>query len=339
MKHRPLIIPIFIPQEGCPYRCVYCDQETISGVSQFSWSPDSVREHVLSYLGSSDRYPVQVAFYGGSFTLLPEARQRIFLKSVLDFLEKGQVHSLRLSTRPDAIESNNLQFLQSMGVKTIELGVQSLSDKVLSASARGHSSEQVYEATLKLQQRGFELGFQLMPGLPRDCRDTFLQTVEKSIDLRPDFVRLYPTVVLSNTPLARLYLCGRYSPLSLDEAVDWCKEAEQRFARAAIPVVRLGLQPTMSLEQPGRVLAGPYHPAFGQLVRSAIWNERISPALVNACRQSLRLIIHARSYHLADIRGHRNKNINQWLKELNLISLKTVACPWIGEGEFRVTVQ
>ena len=337
MKTRPLIIPIFVPQEGCPHRCVYCDQATISGVSQSSWSPGSGRQHVQSYLGVSDRSSVQVAFYGGSFTLLPEARQRLFLEPVQDFLKQGQVHSLRLSTRPDGIEVSNLRFLQSMGVKTIELGVQSLSDKVLAASARGHSSEQVYEATLMLQQHGFEVGLQLMPGLPGDCRDAFSQTVKQSIALRPDFVRLYPTVVLSNTPLEQLYLRGRYAPLSLDEAVNWCKEAKQRLACAAIAIIRMGLQPTRSLEQSGRIVAGPYHPAFGQLVQSAIWNERISPALRKARCQSPRLVIHGCSHHLADIRGHRNDNINRWLIELDLISLETVACPQIEEGEFRVT--
>jgi histone acetyltransferase (RNA polymerase elongator complex component) len=226
-----------------------------------------------------------------------------------------------------------------MGVKTIELGAQSLRDKVLVASARGHSAKQVCNATLQLQQSGFEVGLQLMPGLPGDCRETFFQTVEKTIALRPNFVRLYPTVVLSDTALERFYLRGRYKPLSLEEAVDWCKEAKQRFVSASIPVIRTGLQPTISLEQPGRIVAGPYHPAFGQLVQSAIWNEEISPALKKVRGQSPRLVIHASSHQLADIRGHRNENINRWLTELDLISLKTIAQPQTGAGGFRVTAQ
>ncbi len=338
MKRKPLIIPIFIPQEGCGHRCVYCDQPTISGVSQTAWRPSSLRRYVQSYLGNNGRYPVQVAFYGGSFTLLPEARQRFFLESVQQFLKQGHVHSLRLSTRPDAIEVNNVRFLQSMGVKTIELGVQSLSDTVLSASARGHSSREVYEAMLRLQQHGFEVGLQLMPGLPEDNQEIFLETVDRCIALKPGFIRLYPTVVLSSTPLERLYRSGRYQPLSLDEAVGWCKEAKKRFASAAIPVIRMGLQPTTSLEQPGSIVAGPYHPAFGQLVHAAIWNERITPALKTASHQSPRLLIHAQPHHLADIRGHRNDNIKRWLMELNLTSLETVANQHIAEGGFTVTV-
>ncbi len=292
-----------------------------------------------SYLGENNRYPVQVAFYGGTFTLLSEPRQLVFLEPVQEFLEQGRVHSLRLSTRPDAIEADNLSFLHSMGVKTIELGAQSLSDKVLDATGRGHSARQVYEATLELHKLGFEVGLQLMPGLPGDCRETFFKTVEKSIALRPNFVRLYPTVVLANTPLERLYFRGLFKPLSLDEAVEWCKKARESFNHASIPVIRTGLQPTISLEQPGRIVSGPYHPAFGQLVQSAIWDERISYALKKARCQSSRLLIHAPSNHLPDIRGHKNENIHRWLKELDLISLKTVACPRTREGKFRVTAQ
>lgn len=336
MKKRPLIIPIFIPQEGCRHRCVYCDQSTISGVSQPSWSPSKIREYVQSYLTHHHRHPVQLAFYGGSFTLLPESRQRLLLESVQEFLQQGQVQSLRLSTRPDAIEDNNLRFLQTMGVETIELGAQSLNDRVLRASARGHSSKETHEATRKLKKHGFEVGLQLMPGLPGDSRETFLKTVEKSIALTPSFVRIYPTVVLSSTPLERLFRSGRYKPLSLEQAVDWCKASKKRFDRASIAVIRMGLQPTTTLEEPGRIVAGPYHPALGQLVNSSIWHEKISPALRKASLKSPRLEIHGPSHQLAEIRGHRNSNINGWLKQLELSSLETVASDQIGAGEFRV---
>lgn len=337
MKPKPLIIPVFIPQEGCQHRCVYCDQATISGSSQTSWSSSSLQQYVQRFLASSARYPIQVAFYGGTFTALPEARQRLFLESVQDFLKRGQVHWLRLSTRPDAIEEENLRFLLSMGVKTIELGAQSLNDKVLFASARGHSSGEVRKAALTLHRYGFELGLQLMPGLPEDNRETFLQTVDGSIGLRPDFVRLYPTVVLAGTPLERLYRQGRYRPLSLDQAIDWCREAKLRFARAGIAVVRLGLQPTASLEQGTSMLAGPYHPAFGQLVRSAIWYERIYPVLKKASRLSLNLKIHAPSQDLADIRGHCNANLKRWLETLQLISLTTAVWHQTPSEGFAVT--
>ena len=336
MKKKPLIIPIFIPQEGCRHRCVYCDQPTISGASQGSWNRYSIRQHVQRHLTSHHRYPVQVAFYGGSFTLLPESRQRLLLESVQTFLHRGHVHSLRLSTRPDAIEESNLRFLKTSGVTTIELGVQSLNDRVLAASARGHKSKETYGATERLKKHGFEVGFQLMPGLPGDSRETFLKTVEESIAIAPSFVRIYPTVVLSSTPLERFLRSGRYKPLSLQEAVDWCKASKQRFDNASIPVIRMGLQPTRTLEEPGRIVAGPYHPALGQLVNSALWHEKISPALRMARLKSSRLVIHAPSHQLAEIRGHHNSNLNGWLKELRLTSLETVASDEINPGQFRV---
>ena len=340
MKTRPLIIPIFIPQEGCRHRCVYCDQPTITGGSQAPWNRHSIRQYVQRYLTPQQhRYPVQLAFYGGSFTLLSEARQRLLLESVQEFLQQGKVHSLRLSTRPDGIEDNNLRFLQIMGVNTIELGAQSLNDRVLRASARGHSSKETHEATGRLKKHGFEVGLQLMPGLPGDNRETFLKTVEKSIALAPSFVRIYPTVVLSSTPLERLLRSGRYKALSLKEAVDWCKASKKQFDSASIPVIRMGLQPTSTLEEPGRIVAGPYHPALGQLVNSAIWHEKISPALRKASLKSARLVIHAPSHQLSDIRGHHNANINGWLKELKLTSVETVASSEINPGEFRVTAQ
>jgi histone acetyltransferase (RNA polymerase elongator complex component) len=339
MKKRPLIIPIFIPQEGCRHRCVYCDQPAISGASQAPWNRHSIHQYVQSYLTPHHRQPVQLAFYGGSFTLLSVARQRFLLESVQEFIQRGQVHSLRLSTRPDGIEENNLRFLQTMGVNTIELGAQSLNDRVLAASARGHSSREIYEATGKLKKHGFQVGLQLMPGLPGDNRETFLETVEKTIALAPSFVRIYPTVVLSSTPLERLLRSGRYNPLSLNEAVDWCKASKKRFDRASIPVIRMGLQPTTTLEEPGRIVAGPYHPAFGQLVNSAIWREKISPALRKASLKSPRLVIQAPSHQLSEIRGHHNYNITGWLRELKLTSLATVASDQLDPGEFRVTAQ
>ena len=339
MKLKPLIIPIFIPQEGCRHRCVYCDQPTISGVSRAPWSQDSIRCHVQRYLERSGRYPVQVAFYGGSFTLLSEARQRYFLESVQEFLDRGQINSLRLSTRPDGVESEKLHLLQTMGVRTIELGAQSMSDRVLAASARGHSSEDIRNATLRLQEYGFEVGVQLMPGLPQDSRETFLHTVDKTISLNPSFVRLYPTVVLSSTPLERLYRSGRFKPLSLEQAVDWCKDAKHRFTSAGIQIIRMGLQPTVSLEQPGRIIAGPYHPAFGQLVNAAFWRAKISPILRKASFQTPHLVIHASAHQLADIRGHHNENIKRWLARFRLASLETVASDQIEAGEFMISSQ
>jgi len=336
VKQGPLVIPVFIPQEGCPHRCVYCDQGSITGVTRPDWSPAALRRYVEGFLARNRHPSVEVAFYGGSFTLLPEARQALYLEAVQALLHEGRVHSLRLSTRPDAISEVNLRALRPMGVKTVELGAQSLSDRVLAASGRGHSSEDIRGAGARLRDHGFRVGLQLMPGLPADDRSAFLKTVEGSIALRPDFVRLYPTVVLAGTSLERLYRRGAYRPLPLTDAVDWCKEAALRFTRAGIPLVRMGLQTSPSLERPGVIVAGPHHPAFGQLVKSALWYDRISPELAKVSSISSPPVIYLHPYSLADARGHRNGNIERWLEEFRFASLRTVADPEVPLGEFRL---
>ena len=335
-RERPLVIPVFAPQEGCPHRCVYCDQRTITGVTHPNWSRASLQAHVEDFHTRSRRYPVEVAFYGGSFTLLPETRQAFYLEAVQGFLQQGRVQSLRLSTRPDAVSARSLGFLHAMGVRTIELGVQSLNDRVLAASARGYTSVEVFQATRHLRDYRFRVGFQLMPGLPGEDRGTFLETIDKSTAIRPDFVRLYPTVVLSGTLLEDLYRRRSYRPLSLPEAVDWCKEALLRFARNSIPIIRMGLQTTPSLERPGAIVAGPHHPAFGQLVKSALWYDRISSDLAEVSRHSPEPIIRVHPSDLADVRGHRNGNLSRWLTEMSLPWLEVTSSPEIPPGEFRV---
>jgi len=335
----PLVIPVFIAQEGCPHRCVYCDQGSITGVTRPTWSPAALRRYAEGFLAGNRRPSVEIAFYGGSFTLLPEGRQALYLEAVQDLLHEGRVHSLRLSTRPDAVAEDNLRFLRQMGVKTIELGAQSLSDRVLAASARGHSSEEIRRAAARLRDHEFRIGLQLMPGLPADDRVTFLTTVDGSIAVRPDFVRLYPTVVLAGTPLEHLYRRGAYRPLPLIDAVDWCKEAALKFRRAGISLVRMGLQASPSLERPGVIVAGPYHPAFGQLVKSALWFDRLSPELAKVSSVSPRPIIHLHPSEVADARGHGNGNITRWLGDFRFASLTTVADSEVPAGEFRLAAR
>jgi len=224
-----------------------------------------------------------------------------------------------------------------MGVKTVELGAQSLSDRVLSASARGHSRRQICQASLMLRRHGFELGLQLMLGLPEDNPEIFFTTVDQCIALRPNFVRIYPTLVLAGTPLETLYRRGRYRPLLLSEAIELCKEAKYRFEREGIRIIRTGLQPTASLERSDRIVAGPYHPAFGQLVKSAVWYDRLAPILKKAACSSRYLVIHASPQDLSDIRGQKSSNIKRWINQMELASLTTKVSPNVAAGDFRVT--
>lgn len=279
MVDKRFIIPIFISHLGCPHRCVYCNQDRIAHPVATLPTPLDVATEIERYVGQSSRKRgsarrVQVAFYGGSFTALPLDIQEKLLCMVKPFLDEGKVHSLRLSTRPDSISPQVLTMFKAHRVETVELGVQSMADEVLKISRRGYTKEKVTKAVRDLHRGGFEVGIQLMIGLPGDSPEQFAATVDEVIRLGPHCVRLYPTLVIKGTVLERWFRQGRYHPLSLEEAVTLTKGALRRFQQAHIPVIRVGLQPTASLEAPGTIVAGPYHPAFRQLAESSLLYER-----------------------------------------------------------------
>ena len=287
MEGKRFIIPIFISHAGCRHRCIYCDQDRIARPVAAIPSPEQIAEEIERYLklGARKRkncQTVQAAFYGGSFAALPLETQGRLLHSITPFLEAGKVHSLRISTRPDDCSPASLAILKQHKVATIELGVHSLDNGVLRVSERGYTKEEVCKAVRELHQGDFEMGIQLMIGLPGDSAQTFASTIEEVIAMRPHFIRLYPTVVIKGTPLEQWFLQGRYQPLSLAEAITLAKTALQRFRQARIPVIRMGLQPTPSLEAPGAIVAGPFHPAFRQLVESSLLYEQAASLLEDA---------------------------------------------------------
>ena len=266
-----MIIPFFITHAGCPHQCVFCDQERITGQSAAP-DPAVTRGTIAERLRTDTTgRPVQVAFYGGSFTALPTGMQQAYLEQVQRFIESGDVGSIRVSTRPDAISPGILAFLERFRVTTVELGAQSMDDEVLRRAGRGHSSTDTRQAVRLLKEQGFIVGMQLMPGLPADSPGTFRRTVDEVIGLAPALVRIYPALVIRDTPLEKLYRQGSYRPLSLDDAVSLCADALERFRGAGIEVIRMGLQPTEELGRPGTVVAGPYHPAFRDLVESTVF--------------------------------------------------------------------
>jgi histone acetyltransferase (RNA polymerase elongator complex component) len=287
VEDKRFIIPIFISHFGCPHRCVFCDQERIARPTSALPTPEEIGEEIerCLRLGARKRKQhrtVQVAFYGGSFTALPLEIQKRLLRSVAPFLEEGRIHSLRLSTRPDSIFPEVLQILKAHKVATVELGVQSMDDEVLRISHRGYGRREVITAARDLLQENFEVGIQFMVGLPGDSAQQFAATVDAVIELRPHFVRLYPTLVIKGTALEQWFRLGRYRPLALEEAIILTKRALQRFRQAQIPVIRVGLQPTPSLEEPGTIVAGPYHPAFRQLVESSLLYEQAASLLTGS---------------------------------------------------------
>jgi len=319
----PLVIPIFIPQEGCPHCCIFCNQRRISGFSHHPVDPDDVHEIVQTWLarGKTRSGQVQVAFYGGSFTALEQTRQRELLAAVAPFVEQGRVATIRLSTRPDYMDRKIAGFLRSNHVSVVELGVQSMDDTVLAAARRGHDREDVRAAAAVLREAGMKLGIQLMIGLPADTRRKLRFTVQQVIALQPDFVRIYPVLVMENSVLATLYRQQKYQPVSLDMAVLLAAWMKKRFDETGIGVVRMGLQSGADLEQ--GLVAGPWHPAFGELVNSRLMLQQTRKVLASVAADTpVCLTIHEKDQSI--FRGIRSGNI-QRLRELGLWPRITLA--------------
>jgi histone acetyltransferase (RNA polymerase elongator complex component) len=265
----PLVIPIFITHQGCPHRCIFCDQDTITGQpgTAQSVTPAAVGATIEQWLHRSSPKrdgDVQVAFYGGSFTGIAEPEQRALLGAVKPYLQKGLVQAIRISTRPDYINETAVQLLKEYSVTIVELGIQSMDPDVLAASVRGHSAQQSENALAFLKENGFTVGAQIMCGLPGDSTGRLMSTVKKVVALAPDFVRIYPTLVLAGSGLEKMYRQAGYKPLSLAKAVALVCRMKMLFDRHGIRVVRMGLQPTAELAE--KVVAGPFHPSFGELV-------------------------------------------------------------------------
>lgn len=264
MSARESIIPVFVPHLGCPNDCVFCNQRRISG----SIAP-ACPEDVTRAIESAGEGTSQLAFYGGSFTAIPAGEQEALLEAARPYLESGRISSIRLSTRPDAIDGEVLLRLRRYGVETVELGAQSMDDRVLALSGRGHTAQDVEDASRQVKAAGFRLILQMMTGLPGSDDETDVETARRLAALGPDGVRVYPTVIVRDTTLCDLWRAGRYKEHTVEDAVRVCARILPVFEAAGIPVIRLGLNPTDDLSG-GDALGGAYHPALGELVRARI---------------------------------------------------------------------
>lgn len=320
----PLVIPIFIAHQGCPHRCVFCNQYPITGTpapATALYSADEIAAEIRTWLDRSPRQGrrVQVAFYGGSFTGLPLDRQRRLLSAVQPFIASGQVDGIRLSTRPDYVTQDTPAFLRDMGVDTVELGVQSMDQQVLDQSLRGHSVALVGAAMAILQKGGLSTGAQLMLGLPGETTASALCGARSLAGLQPDFARLYPTLVIRGSGLEALYRQGRYRPLSLPRAVALAARLTDILGRRGIRVVRTGLQPSAELES--SLVAGPYHPAFGELVKARGFFKEVRRQLSRYQGRPCRLIVAAQDRSL--FTGQKKCSLER-LTSLRLLEQATI---------------
>ena len=306
------IIPIFIPHAGCPHQCVFCNQKTISG--QKTAALEGAKEQINRWLErvkpSSEN---EAAFYGGSFTGLDITLQKKLLALTDELLAHKVIGSVRLSTRPDYIDDEHLELLRAHGVKLVELGVQSLDDKVLAAAERGHTAERVTNAVALLKKYDFKVGLQLMVGMPEQDFSSVKETVEKVLALKPDVARIYPLLVIKGTPLAKSYEAGEFEPLSLEEAVEQAAYMYKKLSEAGIRIIRVGLQPDDELCAEGNILAGPFHPSMGELVQSYLLREKLTPQILETAKQNGEavLILCPRKLE-SKVRGMRNGNVKYW---------------------------
>ena len=312
MKKKKLpIVPIFIPHEGCPYRCVFCSQVDITG-TRYKADEKYVLDTLKTYLGpnfnSNDASKCEVAFYGGSFTGLPKQRQEFMLSVVKPFLDNGIVDAIRVSTHPLFINSERLDLIEAYGVETVELGVQSTSEQVLEESGRPCSKADLFKSTSLIKKRNFMLGLQLMLGLPGDNEKRFQRSVMDVISMKPDFVRLYPTLVLRHTSLYSMYQKGLYSPWSLGRTLNALKHALALFNKFSIPVIRIGVQPDRALEE--NLVAGPFHPSLRYLVDCQIRLDLMVEKILSLNRMPNKILFKVPKNLLSVFKGNKRHNIH-----------------------------
>jgi histone acetyltransferase (RNA polymerase elongator complex component) len=321
---KPFIVPIFIPHGGCSHHCVFCNQRQITG-KRFSFSSLQHIQHQINQFlnyNHQKRRPVQIAFFGGNFLGLKKDQILLLLQATSPFISTGAADTIRFSTRPDTINETTLALIRDYPVSTIELGVQSMADEVLALSKRGHHAIDTTRAVGMLRKEAYAVGLQMMVGLPGDTEKGVLASGLKIAALKPDFVRIYPTVVLKNSALAKWYQKGKYEPFTLARSVTLVKQLYLMFQKQDIPVVRMGLQASTDLDEGEAVLAGPYHPSFGHLVLSEIMLDRVIAKIKKHGPMGDKLIILVHPRCTSQVRGLNNQNIILLQRHFHLHTVK-----------------
>ena len=320
MTARNSIIPVFVPHLGCPNDCVFCNQRRISGHIEPATAQtvkNAIEEAAALTPPGTKR---QLAFYGGSFTAIPEARQIELFEAAQPYLADGTISSIRLSTRPDAIDGTVLKRLKKYGVTVIELGAQSMCDRVLELSGRGHDSAAVADSSRLIKAAGFDLILQMMTGLPGDTDESCIETAKKIIDLAPNGVRIYPTVIVRDTVLCDMWRAGTYKEHTVEDAVRVCSKIVPLFNEAGIPIIRMGLNPTEDLSG-GDALGGAYPPALGELVHSRIMLEKARGLLAGA-RPGSSVVLGVNRSDVSKMIGQHRCNVHALVSEFSLRELR-----------------
>ena len=323
MKH--INIALFIPDEGCPHRCSFCNQKTITGTGKRPQPGDVISACETALNGKKDVSGGEIAFFGGSFTAIERGYMLSLLKCAKSYLDRGLFKGIRISTRPDCIDESVLALLKEYKVTSIELGCQSMDDEVLFLNERGHTAAQCENACRLVREYGFELGVQMMTGLFGDTDEKALKTAQRLIALRPDTVRIYPTVVLKNTALERLYAEGRYRAQTLEEAVALCSRLLKMFTQGGIKVIRLGLHSGGGVEE--NYVAGAYHPAFREKCESRLYRENIEKLLSENRVQKGEATVFVSPRYLSQAKGQKKENITYFKEHgynINIVTKENI---------------
>lgn len=315
-------IPVFIPELACPFQCVYCNQRKISGQYKTPSTDDVkviIEEHLATIPSEGSR--IELAFFGGNFTGIPEEEQISYLEVVQPYIEARRISGIRLSTRPDYINEDILLMLKKYHVQTIELGAQSLDDEVLQLSRRGHTREDVEKASAMINQYGFRLGLQMMIGLPGDTFERSFRTAKKIIDLGAMDTRIYPCLVIKGTKLEEWYKKGEYKPLKLETAVKWSGEIFKLFESANVNIIRLGLHPSEGLLSGEELIAGPFHQSFRELVLTQLWCQQLQPLIWIHKQAGIKIYVPPGQVNYAV--GYQSKNKTFLSKHYQEIAFKT----------------
>ena len=335
-------IPIFIPHVGCKNECTFCNQRKISGQTKMI-TEDELRKTIEEYLESFKEKKAykEIAFFGGSFTGIDIEDQERLLKVANEYIKDKKIDGIRISTRPDYIDKKILKMLKKYHVKSIELGVQSTNDYILNRCKRGHTFADIKKASKLIRRYRFNLGHQMMIGLPDSTKIDEINTAKNLIKLKPKMIRIYPVLVIKDTELENEYLKGTYKPIPLAQAVETCKELVYMFDKKKIDIIRIGLQNTDNITDPqtngSDVIAGPYHPAFGQLVEDSIWYDCIVNKIKKISAKVKEVEIKVNKQDVCNVIGHKKSNILK-LKEVYDVEALVTGVDYLKPGQSEITV-
>lgn len=342
MSNSHYIIPIFVPHEGCPHDCVFCNQNSITGTS-VKVDAMYVERTVNEYLETikQDDAIIEVSFFGGTFTAIKMEKQIELLTVAKMFKDNNKIKFIRLSTRPDYIDDIVLSNLKKYSVDIIELGVQSLDDEVLFESGRGHTALDVENASKLIKQYGFILGHQIMIGLPGDNTKKDIETAKGVIALKPDICRIYPALIIKDTQMERMYLEKKFKPYSLSEAINISKIIYIMMVANKINVIRIGLQPTEEISEGNDLVAGPFHPAFRELVEGSIYNDLLYDVVINNFEKAIttnKVLVKINPKDISKLYANGKSFFYDMKKQIKTISIEVSQATYIKRGSISICI-